>query len=359
MGQAAPEGEGPGVSAIVEDGEFERLHAPLLRHFAALVGELGGDLAALLGAAGLSEDAFADGAGIVTYRQAIHLLEAASQKLACPDFGMRLALRQRGGSIVGPLGTVMRNSRTFGDALAFACENSNAHSRAARVWLRAIPAEGRVFAGHEMLLGNIANRAQAMEQILLMGHLEAMGMTGGYARARRIHFRHEPVSGKATYRRYFGCEVRFGEPADGVVFSLEDLASPILRQSSQVHRDTVAHVERTFPRRRPPVHAEVRGLILRRLSLGDCSSGEVARAMNVHHRTLRRRLRQEGISFQDVKDEVRRDLTLYYLECTTLEFRSISEKLGFAEQSIFSRSCRRWFGTSPGKLRAELARGSR
>lgn len=343
------------MSSVSEAVEFESLNASLLRHFPELVADLNGDLSALLDAANIGESEFANGLGNVTYRQLIRLLELAAQALHCPDLGMRLASIQRGGSIFGPLGHVMSNSHTFGDALTFACEHSNAHSRAARVWLHRLDDTGQVFAGHELLLGNIANRAQAIEQILLLGHVEAQEMTGGYARARKVHFRHEPISPQDTYRKYFGCEVRFGQRVDGIVFSEEDLASPILRNSSRVHRDMVAFIERTFPRERLPFHAEVRGLIMRRLAFGDCSSSEVARAMNLHHRTLRRRLRQEDSSFQQVKDEVRRDLTLYYLERTDLDFRGISEKLGFAEQSIFSRSCRRWFGKSPSQLRRGLA----
>ena len=346
------------MASEADSGDFERVHARLLRHFAALVSEQGGDLHELLDAAGIAEDRFADGCGTVTYRQTIRLLETAATRLDCPDLGMRLASRQRGGSVFGPLGQVMRNSHTFGDALAFACGHNSAHSRSARVWQREFPESGTIFAGHELLLGNTPHRAQAMEQILLIGHLEAMEMTGGYARARCVHFRHERISPREVYRRHFGCEVRFGEPVDGLTFAKEDLASPILSQSSGLHRDLVAYIGRAFPQRRPPIHAEVRGLIMRRLEMGNCSSNEVARAMNLHHRTLRRHLRQEGTSFQDVKDEVRRDLTLYYLERTALDFRSISEKLGFAEQSIFSRSCRRWFGQSPSRLRDSLAEGA-
>lgn len=342
------------MSSALHDGEFEKLNAPLLTHFSALVGELGGDVAQLLALAGVSAASFAGGSGNLTYRQAIVLLEAAALALECPDFGMRLATRQRGGSIFGPLGIVMRSSRCFGDALRFACEHSNAHSRAARVWLRQISDDGAVFAGHELLLGNIASRAQAIEQILLIGHLEVMDMTGGYARARRVHFRHEPLAPSLLYRRYFGCEVRFGEPADGMVFSADDLACPILSQSNAVYEDMVAYVERNFPSERLSFRAEVRGLVMRRLGLGSASSGEVARAMNLHVRTLRRRLNQEGSGFQEVKDEVRRDLMLYYLNQTTLDFCSISEKLGFAEQSIFSRRCRSWFGKSPRELRRQF-----
>ena len=343
------------MASVSEDVAFENLNAHLLRHFPELVSELEGDVSELLRAASIASIEFAGGWGKLTYRQSITLLEIAAQVLKCPDLGMRLAQRQQGGSIFGPLGQVMRNSKTFGEAVIFACEHSNAHSRAARIWLHPLGDNGETFVGHELLLGNVANRAQAMEQILLVGHLEALAMTGSHARGRRIHFRHEPISPPRTYRRYFGCEVRFGEPADGVVFLREDFACPIMQHSAQLHSDMVSYIEHAFPAQRPPVHAQVRGLIMRRLSLGDCSSGVIARAMNLHNRTLRRRLKQEGSSFQEVKDEVRRDLALYYLERTELDFRRISEKLGFAEQSIFSRNCRRWFGQSPGEIRRTLS----
>ncbi|MCJ2178923.1 AraC family transcriptional regulator [Novosphingobium album (ex Hu et al. 2023)] len=342
------------MRSLEEEGAFERLNAPLLRQFAALASELGGSLPGLLRAAGISPGEFADGDGTMTYRQTIVLLETAARMLECPDLGMQLASRQGGSSVFGPLGMAMRNSKTFGDAVKFACEHSNAHSRAARIWMQPIPEERLVFVGHELLLGNIGNWAQAIEQVLLIGHLQAMETTGGYARARRIHFRHEAVSGRETYRRHFGCEVRFGEPVDGIMFSPEDLACPILMHSADVHQEVAAYVERTFPNQRPPLHADVRGLIMRRLTTGDCSSAEVARALNIHERALRRRLQREGSSFQDVKDEVRRDLTMYYLERTTLDMRSISEKLGFAEQAIFTRQCGKWFGRSPRRLRRDL-----
>lgn len=339
--------------ATTRDAAFETLNTPLLRHFRSLVVRLGGDPDAVLRAAEVAADDFCEEAGHLTYRQAIRLLETAAQVLDCRDFGMRLALRQGGGSAFGPLGRIMRKSRTLGDAVKFASEHSHAHSNAARVWLNVGQEENTVFAGHELLLGHSADRAQAIEQILLLGNLGAMEMTGGYARARQIHFRHEPVSDPATYRHHFGCVVHFGEPADGMTFSAADFASPILGHDENIRRDMASCIEAQFPHRRLPFVAQVRGLIMRRLTLGDGSAAEVARALNLHVRTLSRRLADEGSSFQHVKDEVRRDLTYYYLQRTDLDFRAISEKLGFAEQSIFSRSCRRWFDKSPTCLRQE------
>jgi hypothetical protein len=48
--------------------------------------------------------------------------------------------------------------------------------------------------------------------------------TGGALRARRVDFRHQPLSPLAVYRRYFGCDVRFGQSADGIVYGKDALA---------------------------------------------------------------------------------------------------------------------------------------
>ena len=62
----------------------------------------------------------------------IGLMELAAAELDCPDFGMRLGKRQTGASMFGPLGLVMKNSRTFGDALEYVSKHTYAHSLAAR-----------------------------------------------------------------------------------------------------------------------------------------------------------------------------------------------------------------------------------
>ena len=47
---------------------------------------------------------------------------------------------------------------------------------------------------------------------------------------------------------------------------------------------------------------------------------------------------------------------LYYLQNTSLDFAHISERLGFAEQSVMTRSCNRWFFVSPTRLRVQSRR---
>lgn len=342
-----------GTKALESEGGqvFEVVHAKLLEFFPDLVERLGGDPRRLMLQAGIAARDRGEPAADVTYRQVLDLLELAAAELDCPDFGMRLATLQSG-RMFGPLGTVMTNSQTFGEALDYVSRHVEAHSLAARVWLRWSPDHTAVFAGHDILLDHAPHKSQSMEQILLVGHLSAMEITAGGARARKIYFRHQPVSAPKVYRRYFGCEVLFGQNVDGVVYSERDLAAPIATRDAGVYAAATSFIDAEFGRRRPPMHAQARGVIMQFLGTELCRSSRVAAELNLHPQTMLRRLKAEGTSFQRIKDEVRRDLMIYYLQRTDLDFGRISERLGFAEQSVMTRTCNRWFSVSPTRLRA-------
>jgi AraC-like DNA-binding protein len=334
---------------------FDIVHDRMLCFFPDLVEKLGGNPNQLMAAAGLDAGDHARCDPCVAYRQVLHLMERAAETLRCADFGMRLATLQSG-RMFGPLGQVMRNSRTFGEALDYVSKHGGALSMAARFWLTRRPAEAAVFAGHDILLDGIPHKTQAVEQMLLLGHLSAIEITGGRVRARKVHFRHQPVSSPMIYRRYFGCDVCFGQQADGVVYLERDLAAPVVDPDVGLYDIATSFIDATLRRRRPLFQGQVRSVVMQLLGGERCRSDCVAAELNLHPQTLLRRLKEEGTSFQKIKDEVRRDLMLYYVQQTDLEFTYISERLGFAEQSVMTRLCRRWFDLSPTQLRAQAAR---
>jgi AraC-like DNA-binding protein len=342
-------------SAAEPDPGYDRVHADLTRYFPELVRELGGDPEALMRRLGLEPAAWAQGGQPLGYRAWAGLLEEAARELACPDLGLRLAARQGGGSVFGPMGVVMRNSKTFGEALQYVISHNHAHSLAAQIRLEPDP-DGFLFVAHEILVERLPNKAQALEQIMLLGHLNAIESTGGRARVREVRFRHQPLSPLRTYRRHFGCPVLFDQQEDGTVYSERDLASPILDADARAYAAATSLIEAEFPPMAPPLRALVRGAILQRLGAEDCSNEAIAAKLGLHSRTLHRRLRAEGASFQAIKDEVRRDVALYYVQHTGLDLADVAQKLGYSEHSVFTRSCLRWFSAPPSELRAQRAR---
>jgi AraC-like DNA-binding protein len=214
------------------------------------------------------------------------------------------------------------------------------------------PVSRTLFVGHEILLDRLPNRRQAVEQLLLLGHLNALEITGGQARVREVHFRHQRLSPLRIYHRYFGCDIRFDQKEDGVIFHERDVRCAIIDPDSDLYESAATFIDRTFTRVTPPLHARIRGMVLQHIGTEDCSKERVAALLHLHPRTLLRRLKAEGTSFEEIKDEVRRDMALGYLQGTNLPLRRIAEKIGYSEHSVLSRSCSRWFSASPREVRS-------
>jgi AraC-like DNA-binding protein len=89
-----------------------------------------------------------------------------------------------------------------------------------------------------------------------------------------------------------------------------------------------------------------------RRNLGEGSSLEnMAAVLQLSVATLRRRLLDEKTSFQRLKDEVRRDVSIEYLVSTNLPLEELAVRTGFVEVSAFHRAFKRWTGCAPGDYR--------
>ncbi|MGB8945046.1 MAG: helix-turn-helix transcriptional regulator, partial [Streptomyces sp.] len=96
----------------------------------------------------------------------------------------------------------------------------------------------------------------------------------------------------------------------------------------------------------------VRAVVGRSLGTSPPEIGTVAHLLNVHPRTLQRRLRAVGTTFAEVIDEERRSAARRYLTETDLPLGQVALLLGLSEQSALNRCCRRWWGTTPRAVRA-------
>ncbi|MEX3931492.1 AraC family transcriptional regulator [Paraburkholderia phymatum] len=84
-------------------------------------------------------------------------------------------------------------------------------------------------------------------------------------------------------------------------------------------------------------------------------SGEMAQRLNVAEATMRRHLKQEGYTYQSIKDDLRRDIAISALQRGGQPIAEIAATLGFAEPSAFHRAFRKWTGMRPADYRAANA----
>ncbi len=102
---------------------------------------------------------------------------------------------------------------------------------------------------------------------------------------------------------------------------------------------------------RPSVARDVVANIVTRLPDGPPSQHQIASDLAMSNRTLQRKLKDEGVSFNDLLQDTRLQLARRYLGQATRSIAETTYLLGFSEPSAFSRAFKRWTGESPARYR--------
>lgn len=153
--------------------------------------------------------------------------------------------------------------------------------------------------------------------------------------------------------RVYQVPVRAGQPCVALSFEARWLELPVV-QSPQSLREFLAAAPGNLIvkyRDTSNLTERVRRLLRKRVGGEMPSLEEVSRSLAVAPQTLRRRLRDEGRGFQQIKDETRRDAAIELLLATPLALPEIAARLGFSEASTFHRAFKQWTGVAPGEYR--------
>lgn len=326
------------------------VRADALRHYPELVAGLGGDARALLGAAGIAPQALRDPEGFLPFRAMLELLELSAVSLGCKDFGQRLAARQ-GFDIFGPLSLAAQNCETLGDALECFQRYFHTHNPGLEISLRPTAGGRSTRVSSRILLSRPPAHRQFDERNTLIAHLSLRLLSDQSYRPLRVLLPHSRLSPPATYRARFGCELRFEQDCAAIEVSAADLRRPMRGNNPQLRRIATAFLESQGSKPSTTLRRRVRDTIRPLLPSGRCDQATVADALCVHPRTLQRRLAGEDACFEQIKDEVRRELAEHYLHSSDLPLSQVAALLGYSEQSALTRSCRRWFKRAPLALR--------
>jgi AraC-like DNA-binding protein len=101
--------------------------------------------------------------------------------------------------------------------------------------------------------------------------------------------------------------------------------------------------------------ARVRRMLRAMPMAGWPAADQMAERLHVAEATMRRRLKQEGYTYQSIKDDLRRDIAIGELQDTNRTIADIATSVGFAEPSAFHRAFRKWTGMRPTDYRPARA----
>jgi AraC-like DNA-binding protein len=327
------------------------IRATALSSFPEVVREVGGDPDRLLTQVEIDPSDAGRSDVFVPLHSAVMVLETAAKVTSTPNLGRRLAALQ-GIEILGLVGIAASSARDVAEALTIFERFLAAYSPGLGLRVMDLETPGRSFIEYQLLDPDVLASPQHNELAVGVILRVLRHLLGDLHRPVRAHLPHQPLASPAEYLESFGCRTRFGESATGLTIRTADLSRP-LRSDSQAHRAVVEYLE-TIVGDEAATLASVRTLVGRLLPGGRVTLEFVATQMNLHSKTLQRRLAAEGATFASVVDTIRRDTAQRLLRDTRITMAHLARELGYSEQTVLTRSCHRWFGEGPAAYRRRL-----
>lgn len=196
------------------------------------------------------------------------------------------------------------------------------------------------------------------EYCLAVFVLHVRGATGVPFAVRRVTLCHARPPDVAEHERIFGCPVDFGAERNRLYVDRAAWETPTRGAHPGVLGVLAQHADLLLEKlpRGPDLVERTRRAIGGRLRGGEPSLEWVARELGTSERSLQRRLRELGYTFNALADEVREATARLYLEQPDIALAEIAYLLGFADQSAFNRAFKRWTGRTPGETRSQTTR---
>uniref|UniRef100_B8HZ47 Transcriptional regulator, AraC family n=1 Tax=Cyanothece sp. (strain PCC 7425 / ATCC 29141) TaxID=395961 RepID=B8HZ47_CYAP4 len=169
----------------------------------------------------------------------------------------------------------------------------------------------------------------------------------------QMGFQHPKPEDVSAYHRLFRSPLAFDHPVNEMRLDAALIQNPLAQADPGLSSILDRHAEELLARlpQSESLLDSVNRLLSQALRGGDPSLVAIAQQLGYTPRTLQRKLQEAGTSYHSLLDEMRRELSIYYLREAQIAISEIAFLLGFSETSAFHRAFRRWMGVSPGDFR--------
>lgn len=281
------------------------------------------------------------------------LLEGTAELMKDPDLGLKAARRTSLGD-GGALDYLLSTSATVADAIEVAGRYMRLVNDTLAIRLDLDGDDAWVRLDNTVVLPRAAADFQVGS--IFWNHMRRW--LGDVVGQMKVAFTHPAPSEQSEYERTFGpAEVRFSAPFAGFLLRRSHLAVPLEKADAKLHGVIAKHARQLMSElpRAESVTERARAVAARELAHGNPNAVHVATELGMSVRTLGRKLAEEGTTFKDVLDDLRRRLALQYVAGRDLRLAEVALLLGFSETAVFHRAFRRWTGQTP----LEYRRGHR
>lgn len=171
-----------------------------------------------------------------------------------------------------------------------------------------------------------------------------------------VHVTHPEPAHRAVYDQIWRCPIAFNASWNAMRMDESLRTHQVRLQPRYVFGVLSAHAEQLLKELQSSktTRGRVESLLMPILHTGDISMDAIAAKVGQSRQTLYRNLKAEGVTFEQVLDDLRHKLALHYLGGKKVSVNETAYLVGFSDPAAFSRAFKRWTGMSPREARGKL-----
>lgn len=168
-----------------------------------------------------------------------------------------------------------------------------------------------------------------------------------------VFFKHDGPEIEADHESFFGCPVHFNTDRDALLIADESMRTPnkLADKGIAHYFETQLDTEINQFDDGNSLGQQVKTRVAGALSEGVPNISDIASALAMSSRTLQRKLSEQGLTYQALVDDARREFAEQLLKENQHSLSNIAFLTGFSEQSSFNRAFKRWAGQTPRSYR--------
>ena len=325
--------------------EIPLVRARYAHAFAKTLDTLGVPTDRLLRKHRLSPDLVSHQNGLITAFQLWTFAGDAAEYTGLPELGMMA------GQVPvvehGDFGKMVYQAATLFDAIQTFCTNARIEYSRADFYLSRD--DQRAWFCRGPIDGDDPMQRQQIELYVLIMMIDTIRLgAGSQWQPATLHLQNHDQKGLADIPLFSNANMRFGCKTTAVGFPLSLLSKPL-------HGDINAFTRPENEHENIPMDSDF-GCSLRRvlknyMPYTPLTLEVTADIVGITPRTLQRKLKQSGETYQEIVDQLRYESALPLLKDKQLKLLDIALELGYSDAAHFTRAFRRWAGVSPREYR--------
>jgi AraC-like DNA-binding protein len=281
----------------------------------------------------------------------MHLWRVAAEKIGDPAFGIKAASQFKNTSFHA-FSYGIAASLTLKDAFLRAQRYGQVVSDAAEY---SLSKHGKHY--HLEITPNAAIPDESVDCLVAAALRTCRSRLGRQFSPVRIEFRRRKPIQLASFDEILRAPLYFGANHTRLIFDAETIERPLEDGDAELACHNDALILRYLSRiRQHSIHFRVHEILMRSRAQGETDQETLALLLNMSRRTLQRKLRQSGLTYKELQNEVRFEWAAFAIGSGRYSPSEMSYLLGFSALSSFTRAFQRWTGQSPSEWRETFAK---